>query len=133
MEKVTRKAYLKGSDQKLVVTFSVKVDEYVRSLGDEELGKISVRKIAEIFELNPSYLSSKYKKGKQMRLGDFIRDIKLERARGLLIQNKELKVWQISLIFGFEKTKYFSKIFKRKYNLLPKKLVEANKSKFFGP
>jgi signal transduction histidine kinase/ligand-binding sensor domain-containing protein/DNA-binding response OmpR family regulator len=60
--------------------------------------------------------------------GEFIRDIRMKRAAQLLDQNK-ISISEIAYMVGFDSPNYFSKVFKKYYNISPSDYLLQNKDK----
>lgn len=80
--------------------------------------KISIKGISEHVYMNPTYFCELFKKQTGKTVLEYITDVRLEKARELLLDT-DLKVGKISELLGYQDTKYFSKIFKQKWGRLP--------------
>lgn len=80
--------------------------------------EIRIENIAAEFGYTPYYFSRKFKEESGMDLRIFIRDIRLEHAR-LLLMNPTLTIRQISEQLHFCSPSYFSEYFRQKYNISP--------------
>ncbi|MDF2668751.1 MAG: hypothetical protein K0R67_1057 [Paenibacillus sp.] len=79
---------------------------------------ISIVSAAEHFYLNPSYLSQLFKKKTDDTFLNYVTNTRLEKAKSLL-QDTDLKVYEISSQVGYKDPKYFSKIFEKKIGVKP--------------
>lgn len=79
---------------------------------------LSRNAIAQVFSLNPDYLSRVFKKETGMLISDYIEEQRIVMARGLLA-NTELSVSQVALRVGYSNFSYFSRIFRQKTGLTP--------------
>jgi len=59
--------------------------------------------------------------------GEFIRDIRMKRAIQLLNQNK-VSISDIAYMVGFDSPNYFSKVFKKYFNISPTDYILQNKN-----
>lgn len=83
---------------------------YVRlNLGDCEL---SLSKIAQVFFINPSYLSRTFKKEMEVNLMEYLVKLRIDKAM-LLLNNTDLKAYEIGEKVGISDSSYFSTCFKR--------------------
>ena len=105
-------------------TVSDRAIQLVLNLPLEEIAEISVEKIAFTLKVNRSYLSRKFKQEKDLNLCEFLNREKLLRSIGLLRENHELTVNEISTKMGFANTNYFIQIFKRFIGTPPGKYRE---------
>lgn len=90
--------------------------EYTLKHIDED---ISVKKLSEKLFINKSYLSEIFKQQVGMTVLEYITMVKMERAKKLL-QEGNLKNYQIAEILGFQDNEYFGRLFKKYTGVLPK-------------
>ena len=88
--------------------------------------KISLDEIAETLHVNRSYLSRIYKNKTGLNLFDTILHLKIEAAKGYLL-NTEMKTYEISEAIGVEDPGYFSKMFKKITGVSPKEFRKREK------
>lgn len=74
--------------------------------------------IASLFYLNRSYLSTLFKQKTGMKFIDYLNEIRLEKSMELLAGSSR-KMYQISKAVGYDNTKYFFRIFKKKTGQTP--------------
>lgn len=74
--------------------------------------------IASLFYLNRSYLSTLFKQKTGMKFIDYLNDLRLEKAATLLATTDK-KMYQIAKSVGYDNTKYFFRVFKKKYLMTP--------------
>ncbi|MBR1737581.1 MAG: helix-turn-helix transcriptional regulator, partial [Firmicutes bacterium] len=79
---------------------------------------IKQKSIAEKFYMNSSYLSTIFMANTGQRFIDYITNVKLRRAAWLL-RNTTLKIVDIAEKLDYKDMGYFSRIFKKKYGVLP--------------
>ena len=79
-----------------------------------------LKETAERFFLNPSYLSSLFKKETGISYKNFVQDLKIERAR-FLLGFTNMKVSEIAVHLHFTDTEYFRKMFKAGTGVSPAK------------
>lgn len=97
----------------------VQIDEYILAHFTED---ISVSSICQHFQIGKTYL---YEIGKQsygMGIAEYIRGLRLEKARTLLIEQPELHIDEIASCCGFNDYNYFITMFKREFGMPPKRL-----------
>lgn len=73
--------------------------------------------------LHPAYLSRVFKEETGKNLSAYITDVKMEKAAELLQEN--LRVREVMEQVGYQKSQYFSKIFKEKFGMTPKEYKNA--------
>lgn len=104
--------YSMGDDTKIIE----KAKRYICS--GKGVG-ITLRSCADYICLSPAYFSYMFRKETGVKFVDFLTDVKLDWGRKLLIENPELRIFQISNQLGYNDVKYFNRVFKRKYHLSP--------------
>jgi signal transduction histidine kinase/DNA-binding response OmpR family regulator len=82
----------------------------------------SVEKLAIEMNMEASTLYKKLMALIGLPPSDFIRDIRMKRAAQLLSQNK-LPISEIAYMVGFDSPNYFSKVFKKYYQLTPSEYI----------
>lgn len=79
---------------------------------------ISVSQLAVQLSLTPNYLSALFHKKTGTTFVKYLTRVRMREAEKLL-QNTSLPVWKIAEKTGFSDTRYFTKIFKDYYGILP--------------
>ena len=74
--------------------------------------------VASLFYLNRSYLSQMFKKKTGENFVDFLNNIRIEKSKDLLV-NTDKKMYSIAKAVGYDNTKYFFRIFKKKTGITP--------------
>lgn len=82
---------------------------------------ISLRDVANHFEVNPSYLSRQFKLQENIKFMDYLTKKKMEYAIGLLRQGK--RRMDIAEILGYTSAEHFSRTFKKMYGVSPSEFV----------
>jgi two-component system, response regulator YesN len=98
---------------------SDRVVEFVLNCPIDEFHSLTVTKIAATFRVNRCYLSRKFKSDKDFTLCEFLIREKLSRSVGLLKEDKDLTIRELSAKMGFSNTNYFIQIFKNYYGTPP--------------
>ncbi len=81
--------------------------------------KISLEQIAKNLYLSPFYISKVFKEEIGETPINYLIKIRLENAKDLLLNRKNLSIKEISSIVGYEDAYHFSKSFKKYYGLSP--------------
>ncbi len=97
------------------------VNKYINENLDKDLSLVT---LSENVYLNPSYLSRIYKQITGINLSDYVRNIRISKAKELL-QNNSLKIHEIAKSVGYESAAYFTRIFKNTTNLTPQEYRDA--------
>ncbi len=100
------------------------VVEYILLRSDEELAEMTVKNIAQVFNLNPSYLSRQFLKDKKFSLGSYILRLKVFRAATILKDDAEITVMDLAKKMGFCTTGYFIHVFRKYFGTTPGKYRE---------
>ncbi|HEY4538017.1 MAG TPA: response regulator [Erysipelothrix sp.] len=79
---------------------------------------ISLEEVAKAVDLNPEYLSRCFKKEVGKTYSSFLSNIRLEKAKVLLLETNE-QVQYIAESVGYFNVSYFSTLFKKEYGLNP--------------
>lgn len=99
-----------------------KVMDYIwKNYGDSSL---SIRVLAEYVYLTPTYLSSLFKKGAGITIGQYMVDVRIENAKRLM-KDPRLKFYEVARMVGYEDANYFAKIFKKKTQMTPSEYKES--------
>lgn len=85
--------------------------------------EFGVDMLASKAAMSQSVLYKKLKALTEMSVNDFIKSIRLKRAAQLLAQ-KKLSVYEVCYMVGFNDRKYFSKEFKKQFNLTPTEFMQ---------
>lgn len=80
---------------------------------------LSLDVLSEAVHLHPAYLSRIFKEATGVNLSGYITDVKMQRAAELL-ENTDLKIYEVMEKVGYQKSQYFSKLFKEKYGRTPR-------------
>ncbi|MDF2964154.1 MAG: two-component system response regulator, partial [Paenibacillus sp.] len=86
---------------------------------------ITLQEIANHFYLSREYISRKFKQEFQVNLSDYLSNIRLEKAK-LLLLNPHLRIAQVAEMVGYEDEKYFSKVFKKMSGFSPNEYRKVN-------
>ena len=105
--------------------FITNILDYInKNISDSTLG---VENLAEELLLSRSKLYRKIKAITGYTATEFIRSVKLEKAKELLVKT-EFTVSEISYKVGFSSPSYFTKCFKNNFGMIPKQMRESNNS-----
>jgi two-component system response regulator YesN len=85
---------------------------------------LTIKKLAEALFLHRSYLSEVFRRQTGMRLNEYIRLVKLERAKKLLMEGQLLN-YQIAGQLGFKDVEYFGRLFKKYTGVLLSEYKES--------
>ncbi len=97
---------------------TVSVEEIIRYVDNHYTEKILVADIAQHFHVDLNYLSRLFKKKTGGNLKDYLTQKRLEKAKYLL-DNTELKIYEISEASGYPDYFYFTRVFRRITGVTP--------------
>ncbi|MGN0477946.1 MAG: response regulator [Hominenteromicrobium sp.] len=84
---------------------------------------LSVKSLAESVYLTPTYLSGLFKKRTGKTIGQYLTEIRIEYSMKLLM-DKQLKLYHIAEMVGYDDPNYYAKIFKRHVGMTPSEFRE---------
>ncbi|MEH7224692.1 response regulator [Bacillus sp. JJ1566] len=91
------------------------IEEYIKQNYQTE---INLQDLAERFFLSREYISRKFKQEFDDTITDYVMKIRMEKAKELL-ENRDLKIYEIANHVGYQNEKYFSKLFKKLIGVRP--------------
>lgn len=92
-----------------------KVKAYIHEHFDED---ISLSEVADVVDLNPSYFSTLLKQYTGLSYSEYVIKERIEHAKELL-QETNLKVYEVGHAVGYHNIYYFNRIFKKKTGFTP--------------
>ena len=99
----------------------------IRRYVEEHLNDdLSLIKLADFVHFNPSYLSRIFKKETGFNLFEYVRNLRIKRAKELLKKTR-MKIGEVAACVGFSSPKYFASAFKKVTNMTPQEWVEKNR------
>lgn len=99
----------------------MKLDSYMK---EHFTSSINTQSIAKEFGFTPAYLSKIFREYKNVSPSDYITDLRIERAKEILLANPSCKIKDIALSVGYNDPLYFSKVFKNLTGVSPKQYAE---------
>ncbi len=108
--------------------FSERVIRFIITRNDDELGELTVLKVAEELKVSQSHLYHIFTQEKRMQPGRFLTMMKMLRAAALLENEPDTPIKSISKKMGFSSSDYFSRIFKEHFGITPGKYREYKRS-----
>lgn len=110
--------------------FADQVMRFILSRDNEELGELTILKIACKLNISQSHLYHIFNIEKKIPPGKFLMMAKMIRAAILLEESKELlPIKVVSKKMGFSSTDYFTRIFKEHFGTTPGKYREYSRQR----
>ena len=97
------------------------VQDYIRSHLSE---KLTLADVAAVFNFSPNYLSQLFGKYGDSGFVEYITETRIAAAKEMLEQG-DLKVYEIAEKLGYESSFYFSKVFKKVTGLSPREYQQS--------
>jgi YesN/AraC family two-component response regulator len=92
---------------------------------------LSVSSLAEMNSVSTSWLSRVFNEFLGTSFPEYVKNLRLEQARTLLVESDNIVISRIASQVGFHNNTYFSQLFKEKYGVTPSRfhqlLAEKNK------
>jgi len=108
--------------------FSEEVIQYLKSCPEKELKQITTQILADNFQYSPTYFPKKFIEEQGITIHEAIIYEKVNRAFKLLkSKDNNHSIKEISSILGFSDQRYFSKLFKNKFGVLPSDVSKLRK------
>lgn len=95
-----------------------KIQLAIKYMTDHYNEDISINELAERFTMSPNYFSSLFKKETGQSAINYIKELRIERAKDYLAQSDESAV-EIAKKIGYEDSQYFFKVFKKSTGKTP--------------
>ncbi len=92
------------------------VIEYLEKHCSED---ISLMQIGEEFHLTPEYLCARFKNSTGETVGQYLKRVRIGRARILLMERPDLNLGRIGELCGYRSPSYFGKVFREMTGLTP--------------
>ncbi len=97
----------------------------VKKYINEHVGERLVQnEIAAVFGISPTYLSQLFSKYNEVGFSEYVNTCKINESKRLLDEGN-LKVYEVAEMLGFESSFYFSKVFKRVVGVSPTEYVNG--------
>jgi AraC-like DNA-binding protein len=114
--------------------FSEHVMRFILSRDNEELGELTILKIARKLNISQSHLYQIFQNEKKIPPGKFLLMAKMLRATKLLEESDELPpIKVVSKKMGFSSTDYFTRIFKEYFGTTPGQYREYTRQRSMLP
>lgn len=86
--------------------------------------EIHLSQLAKKVYLTPSYLSKRFKTEMNKTITDYIIEVRMKKAKELLRERLDLKVYEVAELVGYPDPVYFNKLFKKEVGMTPREYRE---------
>ena len=100
------------------LTANAKIREVILYILNNPENDLRQKRISSELYINSSYLSTVFAAQTGIRFVEYITNVKLKRASWLL-KETDLKIMEIAERLDYRDIGYFSRLFKKKYNMTP--------------
>lgn len=108
--------------------YSAAVADMVQTIRRDYGKRLYLDMFSEKYKMTPEYLSTLFTKETQMTFSNYVKKVRIERAKELL-DTTDLKIYEIACRVGYPEQKYFSKVFKESVGVSAKQYVVQKKVK----
>jgi ligand-binding sensor protein len=100
----------------------VQVDEYIAAHYTDK--NFNVNSICAHFKIGKTYLYKSARENYGVGLAEYIRNLRIEKAKNLLIGHTDMNIADVAFECGFDDYNYFISLFKKKTGLPPRKFKQ---------
>lgn len=101
-----------------------KIVAAIKSHVEEHYAHVTLDDIAKLVHMNPTYISKYFKKRTGQNFSDYVLSVKMKKAADLL-HEIHLRIYDVSIMVGYENPKNFATSFKKYYGKNPKEYRET--------
>jgi len=103
------------------------IGQAIKFISQNYSKKLSLSVISGRFFLNPQYFSKLFKQETGVNYIEYLKNTRIENAKRIMDANTHLKIYEISLMVGYENPKYFCKLFKELCDITPQEYIKHMK------
>ncbi len=118
------RAYCRLVRSHAISHYSASVQKLLIYLEENLSGDLSLKKLAEVLNLSPVYLSELFHRETNQTLTQHITRLRMEHAMHLL-KTTQLQVQHVAQLCGVPDANYFSKLFRKQYGLTPRQFRQT--------
>ena len=102
------------------------VQHYIR---DHLAEKLTLNDVAAVFNFSPNYLSQLFAQNSESGFVEFVTATRIAAAKELMASTDK-KIYEISMLVGFDSAFYFSKVFKKLEGSSPREYIQRMKGSY---
>jgi AraC-like DNA-binding protein len=113
-------------EERAAERLSEQVVDYLKNCPLEDLKKLTVDSLADVFGYSKNYFAERFKMERAVSVHEIMTHEKMNRAFALLSREESPPtVKEVARVLGFSDAVYFSRLFRKKYGFLPSKLMRS--------
>ncbi len=121
LDRIRVRKYGAASNMELENNHDKRIVERLKAMIDKEYSnKLSLAELSGRFFLHPKYLSRYFKSETGINITDYLIHVRMNKAKDLLLNNLDLKVYEVAEKVGYADSVFFTKLFKRMVGVAPK-------------
>lgn len=94
------------------------IEQAIKYLHEHLNEDVTVNKLADFVHMNSSYLSVLFKKEMGETISDYVKRVRIEKAKELL-RNTDMKIYEVAELVGYQTASYFAYQFKKAVGCTP--------------
>lgn len=110
-------------EQKEPVSYSENVQNVLEIIGKNYQEELTLKRVSDELHLNVVYLGQLFKKELKQSFSQYLNQFRMEKGKNLLLHS-EKNINEIAFEIGYNNSNYFSKMFKKMYDITPKEYRE---------
>lgn len=112
------------NEKKLILSKEVK---YMKKEIDIGFRNVDMNDVAEKLGFSKEYLYRMFRREMNISVNSYLQNVRLAKAKEYLSETGKYKIYEICDMVGYDDQVYFSKLFKKKYDISPKDFQKYNK------
>ncbi len=102
--------------------------KYVKREVEIGFRNFDMNRVAMDLGYSKEYLYRMFCKEMQISVNNYLQNVRLEKAKEYISETGKYKIYEVCEMVGYEDQVYFSKLFKKKYNISPKDFQKHGES-----
>lgn len=125
LDKLSLKKEEDKEEGKSTSPYSPLIQDIITCINTNYSKHINLNSIARSLHLSSEYISAKFTKETGENFSSFLKRIRIENAKILLIKGND-KIYEVATKVGYDDAKYFSRVFKEYNGISASEFIEAN-------